>query len=269
MNHYVYEITNLVNGMKYIGKRTCKCNIEDDNYMSSSSLVKKAIKKYGINNFKKDIVFICNTEDEAYEKEEYYISLKNAVLDRKYYNLCGGGKGVGSGQNNHRFGKKISEKHREILAKSNKERIISEESKLKMSKYWKGKRIGEENPFYGKTHTEEARRKMSIASSNKIMSDETRLKISEALKGKKSPKYGKKLSSETKEKISSSRKGKLVGGDNPWAVKVVCINTNEIFNSISEAGKKYNIEVSNITACCKGRRKTAGKMKWEYYTKGH
>ena len=31
MNHYVYEITNLANGMKYIGKRTCKCNIEDDN----------------------------------------------------------------------------------------------------------------------------------------------------------------------------------------------------------------------------------------------
>ena len=80
MNHYVYEITNLVNGMKYIGKRTWKCEIENDGYMGSSDILRRAIKKYGINNFKKDIIFICNTEEEAYKKEEYYISLKNAVI---------------------------------------------------------------------------------------------------------------------------------------------------------------------------------------------
>ena len=264
MNHYVYEITNLVNGMKYIGKRTCKCSIEDDNYMSSSSLVKKAIKKYGIENFKKDIIFICETEEEAYKKEEYYIALKNAVVDRNYYNLCGGGKGIGSGENNHRFGKKITERHRKILIESNKGKVMSDESKLKMSKYWKGKRVGESNPFYGKTHTEEARKKMSIASSSKTMSKEARKKISEALKGEKSPRYGKSLTDEVKEKISISRKGKLVGGDNPWAVKVICIDTGEVFDSISEASRKYGINVPNITACCKGRRKTAGKMQWRY-----
>ena len=269
MNHYVYEITNLVNGMKYIGKRTCKCEIENDGYMGSSDILRRAIKKYGINNFKKDIIFICNTEEEAYKKEEYYISLKNAVISREYYNLCGGGKGVGSGENNHRFGKKLSERHKLILSKSNKERVISEESKLKMSNYWKGKRVGEQNPFYGKTHTNEAREKMSIASSNKTMSIESRKKISKALKGEKSPMYGKKKSDEVKEKISNSRKGKLVGGDNPWAVKIICLSTNEIFNSITEASKKYNVQVSNITACCKGRRKTAGGMQWKYFTKGH
>ena len=106
MNHYVYEITNLVNGKKYIGKRSCKCDIKDDKYMGSGKNILSAIKKYGVANFKKDIVFTCDTEDEAYLIEEEYIKFKNAVNDRRYYNLCGGGKGVGSGEDNHRYGKK-------------------------------------------------------------------------------------------------------------------------------------------------------------------
>ena len=264
MYHYVYEITNLVNGMKYIGKRTCKCNIEDDPYMSSSTLVKKAINKYGIENFKKDIIFICETEEEAYEKEEYYISLKNAVVDRSYYNLCGGGKGCGSGENNHRYGKKLSERHKKILSASNRNRTISEESKMKMSKYWKGKRTGKDNPFYGKKHNEESLLKMSIASSNKNISADTRKKISESLKGDKSPMYGKKKTDEIKAKISESRKGKLVGGENPISRKVMCITTGEVFEALSEAQRKYGVNVANITACCRGRRKTAGGMTWKY-----
>ena len=42
MNHYVYEITNLINGKKYIWKRSCKCSIEEDKYMGSGKLLKKS-----------------------------------------------------------------------------------------------------------------------------------------------------------------------------------------------------------------------------------
>ena len=70
MNHYVYEITNLVNGRKYIGKRSCHCEISKDRYMGSGKALMKAINKYGINNFEKKIVFVCNSEDEEYEKEK-------------------------------------------------------------------------------------------------------------------------------------------------------------------------------------------------------
>ena len=51
MNHYVYEITNLVNGKKYIGKRSCKCPIEEDKYMGSGIAITRSIKKYGKDNF--------------------------------------------------------------------------------------------------------------------------------------------------------------------------------------------------------------------------
>jgi len=56
------------------------------------------------------------------------------------------------------------------------------------------------------------------------------------------------------------------------SVKVICLNTKEIFNSLTSASKKYNINNSSISACCLGHRKSAGKnketkerFKWMYY----
>lgn len=52
--------------------------------------------------------------------------------------------------------------------------------------------------------------------------------------------------------------------------RVKLINTDEEFESASEAGRKYNICISNISACCRGTRKSAGKSKegekliWKY-----
>ena len=93
MNHYVYEITNLINGKKYIGKRSCKCPIEKDKYMGSGNLIAKAIKKHGVENFKKDILQICENEDMAYEWEKVYIEQVRAYDNSNYYNIHLGGKG--------------------------------------------------------------------------------------------------------------------------------------------------------------------------------
>jgi len=41
--------------------------------------------------------------------------------------------------------------------------------------------------------------------------------------------------------------------------KIICINTKEVFDSIIEASKKYNIKDSSISHCCKGYRKSIGK----------
>lgn len=53
---------------------------------------------------------------------------------------------------------------------------------------------------------------------------------------------------------------------------VVCINTNEIFYYLSDASRKYNVNPSCITRCCKGKQKTSGihpitneSLKWKYY----
>ena len=61
------------------------------------------------------------------------------------------------------------------------------------------------------------------------------------------------------EKISKSMKGKYIGDKHPRSKKVKCITTGEIFDSIADAKRKYNVYSSGISDCCKGKQKSAGK----------
>ena len=52
---------------------------------------------------------------------------------------------------------------------------------------------------------------------------------------------------------------------------VICINTNEVFYYLSDASRKYNVNPSCITRCCKGKQQTSGihpitneKLRWKY-----
>lgn len=51
--------------------------------------------------------------------------------------------------------------------------------------------------------------------------------------------------------------------------KVRCINTGEVFPTLKMAADKYNVDNSGISACCKGKKKSNGKLngeplRWEY-----
>lgn len=77
---------------------------------------------------------------------------------------------------------------------------------------------------------------------------------------------GRKASKETKVKMSEKRQGK----DNGNAKKVVCLETNEIFDTIGEA-KQWS-KAAAIGQCCLGKVKYSGKhpvtgekLQWMYY----
>ena len=93
-NYYVYELENIVNGKKYIGKRKCHCDIEDDKYYKGSGvLLNEAKKEFGAKNFKKTILKTFNTEQEAYDYERFLIEKLRAYDDENYYNVAHGGLG--------------------------------------------------------------------------------------------------------------------------------------------------------------------------------
>lgn len=90
MVHYVYKITNLKNGMFYIGKHSS--NKIDDDYMGSGKLIQRAIAKHGIENFKKEILKHFESAEEALEYERSLVT--PAIVERKdTYNLTMGGHG--------------------------------------------------------------------------------------------------------------------------------------------------------------------------------
>lgn len=48
------------------------------------------------------------------------------------------------------------------------------------------------------------------------------------------------------------------------SIKVLCVETDTIYNSASEAARQTGIAQTNISACCNGKRKTAGGFHWKF-----
>ena len=123
MKYSIYKTTNLINGKFYIGKHQSE-NI-NDNYIGSGIALKRAIKQYGIENFKKEILFIFDTELEMNMKEKEIIT-EEFVLRKDTYNVGIGGEGGA-----HFKGKSHSKEVREKIRKS----LSTPEAKEKAIQY--------------------------------------------------------------------------------------------------------------------------------------
>ena len=114
-------------------------------YDSHQELMKKAIKKYGWENIKHEILFKKLTKKEACEKEIELIALYDSTNKQKGYNISKGGEGtigvkptMESKEKNRiaHLDKKASLETRRKISESNKgkhNKKISEEQKIKIS----------------------------------------------------------------------------------------------------------------------------------------
>ena len=173
MYYIVYKVTNLINGKIYIGSH--KTKKADDKYMGSGKILISAQKKYGIENFKKEILFIFDNPGEMYAKEAEIVN-EDFLIDTNTYNLKLGGLGGWEYMNSLPKEKRYGFHKNLDLAKTAgalgdkicREKNIgrySNESKVKAKQ-----KLRERYPngtFYGKSHTEETKRKMSDANSEK------------------------------------------------------------------------------------------------------
>lgn len=110
---YIYKTINLVNNKIYVGKK--KGSIEEtESYLGSGKILLDAIKKYGRENFKKEILCICSSFSEQNEKEKYWISQLNSRDLTIGYNIGLGGE-FGDVFTNHPDKEKIREKIRKAI----------------------------------------------------------------------------------------------------------------------------------------------------------
>lgn len=185
----------------------------------------EAIKKYGWDSFRHEILETGLSFDEACEKERRYICLFDSLTTGNGYNLESGGR-----------------------VNTN----VSLETKKKISNSLMG--------HTSKPMSEEQKKKISLSRTGVRCPPRTvehRKRLSESL-------TGRTFTSEHCFKISQVKRSSQFGKNNPKARKVVCIEKGVVFDTIKEAGSSVGGNPKNITSCCRGRLKTVAGYHWKY-----
>jgi group I intron endonuclease len=219
----IYLITNLLNGKKYIGMDTKN----NPNYLGSGSLILKAIKKYGRENFKKEILETCFTIDELEKRETYWIEYFNALDDKNFYNLADVRK-RGKNPFENKTAGELKNIFNKIKSKERNEKIGKANSKPKP------KGFGD---------------KISKANKGKKRSEESKINQGIKIKGRISPSKGKQW------KWDNSKFNPIHQYD---------LKGNFIKEWIGLSKTIKETKIKGISECLHSRAKTAGGYIWKY-----
>ena len=182
-----------------------------------------AIKKYGWDAFKHEIIAEGLTYSEACQMEIKLIAEHESTNPAKGYNISKGGDKTTLGLR------------------------YSAESRKRLSQAMTGKRKGI-------PHTAEHRERISKALRGRSVSEETRAKLREAL--------GDRFITEDARR--KHRENTPKGAAHFKATAVVCLDSGELFPTIETAAAAHGVHRTNVSACCRGKQKTAGGKRWAY-----
>ena len=221
---FLYKWTHTPTSKWYVGSRTAKGCHPSDGYLCSSKIVKPMILEN-----KKDwsrTVLVIGTPEYIRSLESAYLTMLDAKNDKNSFNSDNADGNFSFTGKTHSAETKIklskniiSDTHKSVLREKNLGKVLSPETRKKMSE----SRIGiKKKPLSAETrkkmsdakkgktrapHSAETIEKLKIARQNRIITEETRQKISKACKGRI-------VSNDTKEKISKSMKLRFIGSIN-------------------------------------------------------
>lgn len=300
MNYKVYKHT-FPNGKIYIGITNMSVNRRWRNNGEGykGQFVYNAIKKYGWENVKHEVLFENLTQQEAEQKEIKLITFYKSNQREFGYNLANGGSSLG--MHSEESKRKMSESRKGLFIGEKNPRWhkeVSPETRQKISNALKGRKQPREfvercsEKRRGQKRTIEQRKKMSMAVTGRVMSETTKEKLRIAKIGKKHTKEAKEkislankgkhsvpCSESAKKKISEANKGKnnfFYGKHHTDEVKeilsqrlskpILCVETNKVYRNTKQAAIDIgNKDRTNILSALRGKTQTAYGYHWRYY----
>ncbi len=251
----IYKITNTVTGDFYIGqtidfKQRIKCHKNNP-----PPKMREDIQKYGWDAFHAEIVEECEVENLTEKEREYIKSLNPAY-------------------NTHPFDYTITEETRRKISAANLGKTLSKETRDKISKAKKGQKKSLEHckkiqkrmqaqavELFGKAiiciETQEVFKCMVEAAEKLGIKPQN---LSAALHGRQKTAGGytwkyadESLNAEENVQIQTENH-KLI----------LCVETGEIFHSITEAANAKSTTLKGISNVLRGRAITSGGFHWKY-----
>ncbi len=269
----IYKITNKVNGKCYIGQsndihRRWKQELAPNAKLNPH--LARAFEKYGIDNFEFEIIEECQRE-HLNEREQFYIEIYHSIDPNLGYNKTEGGDG---NLGRHFI---MSEEQKEKIRKANTGRKLTEEQLINIRESNKYKIdpnqivifCYETNKYYssiGKAAKELGIGKESIrhvinGQDNHAlnyrfckMSDN----INEFIEScQQIDKYLQEYNITLKQYYCRQAKPNK-------KKQVLCIETQQIFESASEAARQMNLNKHCIIWCCNGKYKRTHNYHFKY-----
>lgn len=242
---YIYKITNILTGQSYIGQH----DGHDKNYYASGYYIRNAIKKYGKENFRREIIIEGDFSKEQLDELEIFYIEKYKTFIGKYptlgYNLTLGGNGT--------RGAKVSEETKQIIRLVNSRPILQYSQEGVFIQEFSSiteasQRTGISHPTISSCVVGKTKRKLAG-------------KFQWRYKTKNYPIQIESVSNQTERTSLANSVGVL-----QYSLEGIFIQE---FPSITEASLRTGVERTSISSCCRGRTSKSGDYQWKYKTENY
>lgn len=233
----LYKTTNLINGKTYVGVHKETKWPQLDGYLGSGVVFKQAVRKYGKQNFQREILCVADSLEYVGWLESEYVN-KEFIEEDTNYNVGGGGENISCHSESSK--RKLSETkkgipltdHHKSQLKGVKKRLTDEQRKQIGSRT--------QQQFKGKRRRSSTREKVSLAKQGKL----------NPMWGKKPHNTGIETPFEQKEYLST------INNQKKRKIQVDGVK----YTSLCEASKKLNLHTSTIM----NRLKNPNFPDWSY-----